>query len=825
MQWLWITSGLLMLMFAWVINRFLHIRKAVRAGHNMVYQRVKGCRKALRLIHLACKYSPLSPELEALKSCSKALISHIQQLHMQLSRIPPLPADQDGHPWLMALAHDLCDEGRFSSDALMHALADDTADPRTSTEVWSLPLCVAAAQVQRLTHVLRTIITDAEARTAALRLYRRLQRTKQPSKLLAKSMLSSAGLAALYQHVLHKDDTQQITFLRTWLEKQDLSPDFLLQLAQKHQQQLIGELHRALECFSALEQSDWVSRCEEVDPLHPILQQDPSGAYPKLNLSSRHQLKRQIERFCRRTSCTEITAAQQALALSLANQGCTPEGCISWYFQEYAGLIHLHRTLRLRKGRLWVRLQYSRDVRNYVILLVYGILTGFAFLHARQPVFMLPFFSLVAGCISRFFILHLPYHSMPQLSLSFPDLTLHTAVLLHAVLPDPSAAQEAVRQLHRAARVFPENTHFFLLGDFAPSITARSSTDPDVLQATVQAIAALEDPRFIYFHRSRVWNKVQHCYTSDGQRFGALIDLCKMIAHGESGTSIVCSTQPPERLERQYAYIFMLGENQLPTPGILESLLSTMTHPLVNRIPTSNGWRGFSSLSPENMAFSDGMVLIRPTTLLEASDGVASPTTYAGPLFAQLGGHACVPGIRVNHPARKPSWADVYQNAFYAWKLLSWQLSHVQSPSGLIRNPLRFLSRFLLREHLRHTLIPLGQLGLALWAVLTRNIPLLIFALLTPVLVSLLYRERHMHRAFSQIVLHPTAMIVNLLGAFDALFNRQRKQPDFTSIEIWTQVLTVTLFAALGFALPGGSLTGLALAALFACFPLTHRRT
>ncbi|MBE5810241.1 MAG: hypothetical protein E7318_04815 [Clostridiales bacterium] len=824
MQWIWITSGLLMLMSAWVINRFLHIRKAMRHGHDMNYQRLKCSRKALRLIRRACKCSPPSPELEALKSCRTALIAHIRRIYAQLSRIPPLPANQDGRPRLMALAHDICDAGRFSPDALVHAIADDTADTRTYTEVWSLPLCVAAAQVQRLSHVLRAIIADAGARTAALRLFRQLQRTKQPSKLLAKSTLSSAGLAALYQHVMHKDDAQQTSLLRTWLEEQELSPDFLLRLAQEHQQQLIGELHRALECFSSLEQSDWMSRCEEADPLHPILQQDPSDTYAKLNHSSRHHLKLQIDRFCRRTGCTERAAAQQALALSLANQGSTPEGCISWYFQERAGLIHLHRALRLRKGWLWVRLHHSHDVRSYVILLVYGILTGFAFLHTRQPVFILPLFSLVAGCISRYFILRLPHHDMPQLSLSFQDKELRTAIFLHAVLPDPSSGQAAVRQLYRAARVFPANTHFLLLGDFSPSITARSGTDLDVLQATVQAIAALEDPRFIYLHRSRVWNETQHCYSSSGGRLGALIDLCKMIAHGESGTSLVFSTQSPASLERQYAYVFMLGENQLPTPGILEALLSTMTHPLVNRIPTSKGWRGCSALSPEDMAFPDGMVLIRPTTLLEATDGIVSPAAYTGPLFAELGGHACVPGIRISQPARQSSWADVYQGALHAWRLLAWQLSHVQTPSGLIRNPLRFLSRFRLREHLRHTLIPLGQLGLVLWSVLTRNIPLLIIALLSPIFISPFTHERHLIKAFIHLVLHPTAMIVNLLGAFDALFGIRRKAPDFASIEIWTQVLTATVFAALGFALPGGSLPALMLAALFTCFPLAHRQ-
>ncbi len=824
MPWLWITTGLILLMTTWVVNRFIHIRKAARTGYDMYFLRLRCSRKALRLIRRACRYSPLSPELEALKSCRKSLTGHIQRLRMHLRRTPPLPADHENRPRLMALAHDICDEGHFSANALLRAISHLSENKLTSVEVWSLPLCVAAAQSQRLTHVLSAIIADAKERTAAIGLYRRLQRAKQPSAVLDKVSLSSAGLAALYNYMLQQNDGHQADFLRSWLDQQELSAESLRRLALERQQQLISELHRALECFSDLEHADWLARCEEADPLHPLLQQDPSGTYTKLSATSRHQLRMQIARFSRRVGINEGTALQEALTLSQENHGNTPEGCILWYFQERTGMIRLHHALRLRKGWFWVRLQHCRDTLCYIFLLVYGILTGFVFLQARQPVFMLPFFALIAGCISRHCIQRLPRHTMPQMSHSLPSEDLHTLIFLHAVLPDPATCHAAVRQLHRAACIFPANTDFLLLGDFAPSITARSATDQDVLQAASEAITALEDSRFLYLHRCRVWDEKHHCYSTNGGQLGALLDLCRMITHGESGTSIAFSTQPPASLERRYAYLFMLGKDQLPTPGVLEGLLATMSHPLVNRIPTSAGWRGYSALSPEDMTYSDGLLLLRPTTLLEVTDGIATPAPYSAPLFAELGGHACVPGIRVNRPASNVSWADVYQKAFNSWKLFPWQLSHVQTPSGMIRNPLGFLSRFRLREHLRDTLTPLGRFGLLLWSVMTANVPLFLLALIAPELGMPIRGRQHLRMMFSHLILHPTSMIVNLLGAFDALFGIRRKAPDFASIEIWTQVLTATVFAALGFALPEGSLPPLMLAALFACFPLAHRQ-
>lgn len=818
MQWLWIVSGLLLLLSAWVVNRFIQLHR--NHGHVTSYRHLHVPFCLLHRLKRTAGLPPVSSEIKASQNFAKALAAAVIRLRRDLRRTPALPCGDNGEPRILPLANQLSDDSACSTSALLAAISA-WPQPLLPSEVAALPLCIAVTQCRRLGFVLHAIRSDAKERSRADRLYRRLKRRKSPAQILEKARLRPVGLAALLAACSHPDDPLHQAFT-LWLEAHDLSAETITTHALERQMQLIHELQRAMDCFSALGRLDWLTYCEEADPLHPLLLEDPSGTYPRLDSLSRYQLRQQAEQLARHTCIQAADVVGQAFSLCANAAASAPESCLSYWFQEPRGLSMLHRTLRTRKGWLYAHISLRRSALTYIGLWCFSILCGFVFLHSRQPVFMLPFFLWVIGCVSRFFLRLLPPQPLARMTLPALDDRLRILVVLPVQLSDEHTAIRMVRQLKTAMHAFPEEVHFLLIGDFAPSITPVSSNDPQIILAADAAVRALNNSHVFYIQRSRIWNDDAHAYCARGGHSGAVLDVCRLIAQGECEDPLAYSTLEVAQLERKYAYILPLTAHCQPAPGMLEALMGVMLHPLYARQPLPDGWRGYSVVSPEGSMLFDGAGMIRPDVYLEALDGVIDPQATDDALAGELACHLSVPGARMYSPMPLRGWASVYQDTYKAWKLLRWQLSHVHTPAGLVRNPLSQSGRFRLRELMRATLVPLGRCALLLWAILTNQWPLLLLALFAPEIGSPLHHWTDLMGMLCRISLLPSAMTVSLRAIFDAVFRRTRL-PDFSALEIWSQGIAATILAALGIALPGGSVPALLLAAAFAAFPLTKR--
>ena len=822
MHWLWLTTGLLLLMTVWVIGRFIAARQAERAGVLLHFRRLIVPRRCLRLLKNARKLRSDIPAAQALGELRPALLTALTRIRQELRRIPPLPDGEDGQPRMMALAYPLCDEEVYSASAMLAALKQWETFSPTPSEVAALPGCVAVAQCRRLGAVLRVIHQEAGLQRAAGRLLRKLRRAKDPHALLDRKPLPCAGLHALQRLCLHRKDERSLAALIAHLEAHGLTPDDLTQHFDEQQLQLVDELHRAMDCFTALGALDWLTDSESADDLHSLFLQDPSGAYPGMEVRSRYRVRLQTEMFSRRVHLDAAAVARQALALSQGAESGTAESCICHWFVEATGRQTLHASLRTRHGRLWARFSLRQEGLRYALLWAFALTTGLLFLHGRQPVFMLPFFAGVAGCVSRYILRAWPIQPPLRMAVQ-PAALSQTLIVLPAMLPDASAAERTARRLTALATAFPQDVHLLLLGDFAPSITPAAGTDLDVTQAVSAVLAAANDPRMLCLQRVRTWDSALHRYAGGGGSCGALFDLCNLIARGEGGDAFLCGSVAPSALERAYAQVLVLPEGFHPLAGALESLLSVLTHPLYSRVPTPKGWRGVSIVTTDAAALSEGMLLLRPDVFMEAVDELVTPSPAAWPLCGELVGAAFLPEAEFLRPTTPTTWEARRRQAQRAWRLLPWQLTHVQTPQGLVANPLGYFSRFRLRERLRETLLPLARLGLLLWAVLTVDWPLLLIAVAAPEIGRPFRRRSDVLRMLIRLSLLPMTAAVQLLGAYDALFRKRQRDYDFSSLEIWVQGVAVTVFTSLGFALPGLSPGGLILAALFALFPIAHR--
>ncbi len=828
MYWLWIITGLSLLLagglLTYLLRRTTEIDKA-SAAFEMHHVRLRRSGQVSRLVRRILREDVEGQDMDALEEAARPLVMHLARLDQAIRHLPPLPADSDGEPRLMALARETADGDDLSVSALLHALSTWDAPPLTSQEIAAFPICIAAAERQRAASVLRALEKDIRERRAALRLAKRLARCRQPDAVLMKNHLSTIGLAALLMQLRQEKQEQLLSLMDAWLTQHDISAESLTRSGMQRQLRLAEEIRRALTCFATLERLNWLEHCAQADALHILLLNEPSGVYARMTAAFQLELRAHIDSVSRHVHIDPTEVVRQAFILCDEAEERSLERYIGAWFQEPEGLVTLHRALHTRRGWIYAHCALRQEKLAYAGMWAFGIITGFAFLQGRQPVFMLPFFTLTLGTVSRFLLKKRRMTPLPHMKISTASEELRTLVVLHAELADAHAAIQAVHRLKTALHAFPaKHVDFLLLADFTPDITAVSSGDYAIIRAATAAVAALdENDRVAYLQRGRTWNSEVHHYCARAGMQGAITAICRLIAQGECEDLIAFSTMEAASLERKYAYVLTLPADRQPAHGLLERLLSVMAHPMCQRYPTQKGNRGFSMLLPEESRDFEGAALIRPDAFLEATDGLLPTHRACDALCGELAGQARVPGAHIQPAQEDLSWTSQYKQVIRAGQLAQWQLPWVETPSGVVSNPLSFGARFRLRELLRSSLVPLGQLILLLFSVLTRNWPLLLIALFAPEICAPLRRREDWLKLLCRLSLLPMRGAVSAAGLVQ-LFRRKSTQiPEWTTVEVWVQGLTATLMGALAFVLPGFAVPAFGLTLLFACFPLAHR--
>ena len=583
---------------------------------------------------------------------------------------------------------------------------------------------------------------------------------------------------------------------------------------------LISEtLWQHAEYFSSLRQLHWLAQGEQVDPCHRLLLEEPSGTYPHMTATSRLALRLDAERFARHVQLATEDVLTQVLALCRAAGKQALEAYAGYWLQTAPGMVQLHRSLGIRAGFLYARLAPQKTLCRYILRCLLGVIAGFSFLQSGHPVFMLPFFSICISAVVRRLFALLPVPPLPAVIPDQSDPSFRTLVVLPAMLKDPNDAVKHVAHLHIISRILRQNSaDFLLLGDLPAHMTAISGQDSFIAQS---ALSALSDPRMIYLQRGRVWNDEDHIYQCRGGYCGALQEACRLIVCGESIDPITFASVDPATLERQYAYILALPEDTLPTPDMLERMLGTLMHPINARYPVQTGWRGYSLLSPADRNAADGCCLLRPNAFLEATEGFTLEQENEQLLCGELAGQAAVRDTHTENTSADASWEAAEQRAGIVWHLLPWQLPWVRTSAGLVRNPLGFFPRFRLRDRLRDVALPIAQVVLLLWAILTRRWTLLALALLAP--ADPFYWGKEQVWGIHLLSL-PTRAGISVLGLISPWLSRRRVLPSCAILELWAQWIASAVFIGLTLALPFMRIPSLLLAAGFAVVPLLHRK-
>ena len=760
------------------------------------------------------------PCVQTLDALSAPLTEQLQRMNQSIAAFPPLPLGADGEPRVMAPAREAADAPEITGASLTEILQHESAD---TIEILAFPACVALAQSQRLTAVFKSVLSDISQMKQARKLLRKLQRCNNPALLLEKSTLNTCGLAELLRLLEEQQQESLLAVVINRLQELELLPSDLQHAAELRNARYDDEFRRAYECLAALQRLEWTAICSAADETHEQLLKDPGGLYPRLDVPSQLQLRLDVSKFSRLTGIPAAEVIQSAFTLCEQAAGIPAEGCAAYYCQSHKGIAMLRRSLSARCGWLYSHLKDRHELLHYAVAWFISITTGLGFLQSGQPVILLPFFLILTGCLHR---IHKPVLSqhIPGLQLTPGDPDLRTLVVLHADMATPAEAASAVTRLKSIIRSFHgEPADFLLIGDFLPCITAVSGYDMPMMQTAADAIAALRDDRVMYLHRGRVWDDKTHCYRARSGQRGAITELCRLMSTGISQDPLVHATIVPSSLERRYAYLLVLGADTLPAPGLLTRFLSVITNPLYSPYPAEDGMRGHALLLPAECSNFDGTAFIRPDAFLEATDNFLPRHEAAYILCGELAGQFTVDGAHIFRHAISSGWDQHYLQTVCSLKIFPWLLPIVPAASGWIDNPLSFFQRFRLREYLRRALVPLSQLALLLWGLLSSNWPLMLLSLFLPETGVPLSGRTGFLSILSHICLLPTRAAADVAAVIQLLRRKPHFIPDWTTMEAWVQGMSAACMAALIFIYPDAAVGAFALAVLFACFPWVHR--
>ncbi len=401
-----------------------------------------------------------------------------------------------------------------------------------------------------------------------------------------------------------------------------------------------------------------------------------------------------------------------------------------------------------------------------------------------------------------------PPDSMPSLDFSkgIPD-DQRTMVVVPTFLPAPPDIPRLLEDLEiRFLANQLHNLSFALLTDFPDADTETLPADPAWIEAAVQGIRELNQrhptqdgaPRFALLHRPRLWNEAEGKWMGRERKRGKLEDFNRLIVEGDTRSFHVIEGDVAHIRSTRYV-ITLDTDTQLP-PGTAAQLAGAMAH-LLNR----------PHLNPATHLVESGYAILQPaiastlasarqslfSRLLAGEVGVDPYTREISNVYQdffsrgqfigkgiydvhafhaathnrfpdnRILSHDLIEGChaRCGHLGHveliesEPSRYLVDVNRRHRWtrgdwQIAAWLLPRVPAPNRTTApNPLDNLSRWMIFDNLRRSLLPLlwlialcgAPLILPVMSAYWISVLLLLFALpmLLRITRAMLYKGKH----------------------------------------------------------------------------------
>ena len=387
------------------------------------------------------------------------------------------------------------------------------------------------------------------------------------------------------------------------LQKQGENIEQIVQLEHQRQaatQVTVGNIITSMRLLSTL---DWRNFFESVCLVEPILRQDSSGVYAKMDFKTRNRYRDVVEKVAKRTKADELEVAEKAVELAekaaLKNERTSHVG----YYLIDDGLAELEEYFKYRPTFLELRRRFVLKHPTFFYLgaicfLTLAIIGTLVFIAdilygdtLTLVIFVLlsiiPASDLAVSLVNLDASVFFPPRLLPRMDFSLENSSeAQTFVVIPTLLTSVSAVEELLEriEIHYLANR-DKNIYFALLSDFADASQEEMPTDDEILDAAIVGIEDLNEQhenrdnrRFYLFHRRRRWNGCEEKWMGWERKRGKLNEFNRVL-RGAENTSFITNSADKTFLEKTKYVITLDSDTQLPR-DVACGLIGVIEHPL-----------------------------------------------------------------------------------------------------------------------------------------------------------------------------------------------------------------------------------------------------
>ncbi len=537
----------------------------------------------------------------------------------QLPRLADGPSA--GFPRIHDLALELIShmDGHVDSDNTSQFVAAyQSVEPLKLGELWAFPIMLQLALLENLRRIGLRIAHRREERDTAITWADRMLETaeSEPSQLihlLAEFANADVPLTAPFVEEFYARLQSQgpaMAFIQTWVEQklsdQGVTATALSEAAGRTAAANQISIANSIGSLRFIGSMDWKGFVESLSIVEQTLRKDPDGMYAGQEFSTRDRYRHVIEDVARRSSCSELAIAREAIVLAqtAAGQlGIRDRSAHVGYYLIDDGRQRLERAVgyrvpwKLRATRAGRRFRLALYVGPILLLtalataLVLSAFDAFAPDDWRYWFFaitgLIGISALTVPLVNLMVTVVLPPRALPRMDFShgIPDdrRTMVVVPTLLGSLQEIDDLFEALEIRYLGNR--DPNLFFALLTDFhdAPEQTL---PDDDAMLAHARAAvhtlnATYREDRpciFYLFHRPRLWNPVERVWMGYERKRGKLEQFNARL-RGEAQTAFSEVVGDVSILDSIKYVITLDTDTQLPR-DTARALIGNIAHPL-----------------------------------------------------------------------------------------------------------------------------------------------------------------------------------------------------------------------------------------------------
>jgi cyclic beta-1,2-glucan synthetase len=521
-----------------------------------------------------------------------------------------------GIAWAFVAHTDSC----FDAEILTSAIkAYQSIQPLTIGELWAVAITLQIVLIENLRRLAQEVTVDRsalrDADAAADRLLGLRGQAAEPASIVFAGLGGKPLEEAFAVQLVHRlrDQDPKFTPALAWLDarlaQQNLTADSAVRAVHRNQGAANVTMRNIVMSLRVISEVDWKELFERFCLVDDALALN--GSFKDMDFATRTLYRAAIEELARGSDHSELDIARLAAAEAskprpaLAELEQLRSGDPGYYLLA-GGRPAFEQSIGFRKNRFWpaaaVKLGFDAYATAIVIVSA-GLLAAPLFVLARMDLGFaqlglcavlgaIPAIDASVALVNRAIALFVRATPLPAMELrDGVPASLRTLVAVPTLLTTREDIAELVERLEIHHLASPEgDLHFALLSDWVDADAEHADGDAELLACTRAGIDALNErygpapagPRFLLFHRRRVWNESQRRWIGWERKRGKLHELNRLLRGAADTTFIAQDDACTGRaaLPENVKYIVTLdSDTKLPRDSV-RKLIGKMAHPL-----------------------------------------------------------------------------------------------------------------------------------------------------------------------------------------------------------------------------------------------------